>query len=472
MSHSGFPFGLGGSGDSRAFRAAPRLCALLILPTLLLAKENRYPLVATPLNLDLTREVASGHVTRKQGWFNDYDNAVLNQSSVIDFISNTTGQCWDKTPNGAELRRCASNEAAQFPLRNEYVIFHVVNWNGSTNPGLTAPKQNWYVYNSDPEWDYTKFTGLRVYGSKNVYLYTIHLNCPTNLAYEERYSIDEKSKTPAVWTHLTGVLQMLGLNSSKGLGGEIPSADRYYFWTLTINSVPSDLKITPEMVPVTGKADAAAQNQQVGGVAGPKEKVSELDKLAPPPTVPAPGADLTQPQQGKESLQTLTKSVTLSAITIDNEGLYHFDFSAGIPFTRISQLSYVQVSNSIAPANVNQQKVFALFDYYPVAVDIKNAILPKYPYLLTGVGVGSQPLQKALFGIGFGPLFANFYAGLLLNTQRVPGTWSCGDKTPGSSPAGTAFQNRTCPQFSFGLNVSVAGTAQAIKSKVGASAGK
>ena len=111
-----------------------------------------------------------------------------------------------------------------------------------------------------------------------------------------------------------------------------------------------------------------------------------------------------------------------------------------------------------------KQKIFALFDYYPVAVDIKNTILPKFPYLLTGVSLSSQPLKKALFGVGWGPIYANFYAALLLNTQSAPNTWSCGDKLPSSS-AGMTLSNHSCPEFNFGLNVAVGAITDALKNK-------
>jgi len=465
----------------------------------LLAQDNQYRLTARPLGIDLN--VPSPQVVPlKDLWF-DYDNAVLQQNSVLPLVAATTGRCKSAEPatmtgpagggtaavppgetvsidGGPTLRPCRPNETPVFPGKDDNLIFHVVNWDSTSGSGLTVAKQNWYIYNTDPNWDHTAFAGTRIFGKKQIYLYTIHLNRPANVRYEERYDVDEKHKTPAFLDHFVAAAQLF-LPNPGGKGAEtVP--DAWYAFKLYVKYVPSDLQITPSMVP-----DAApAARTPAAAPAAPAPATSPGGLLGPAPeTVPTPSSAPTTPvastppaQPGvpaaAPSAASAGKTVTLDAKTIDNEGKYHIDFSVAVPIIEISDLSYTQTSNAIVPASVDKQKLFALFNYYPVAVDIKNTILPKYPYLLAGVAIGSQPLKKALFGIGWGPVFTNFYVGVLLNAQRVPSSWQCGDKTPGPLAAGATLENRTCPEFNFGLNVGVGAITDALKNKVSGTTGK
>lgn len=463
---------------------------ILAVASALAAQDNQYTLVARPKALDLNSATSQG-VLRKNVWF-DYDNAVLQQTYVLDLIKNTTGQCITETkgdPFATRLRPCTASDQPVFPGKNDYIIFHVLNWSSTPGSGLAVSKQNWYIYNSDPNWDHTAFAGTRIFGKKSVYLFTIHLNLPSDVRYEERYAVDEKHKTPAFLDHFVGVAQLF-LPEPGGKGDET-SPDLWYAFRLNVKYVPSDLQITPTIVPYAATATVAPATPPVTPPAA--SPATPNGSLGPPPeTVPVPGTPkpaqpptppVTNPTPAQPSpappvtapptpaapsakpATAGTTPVTLDAKTFDNEGKYHIDFSVAVPIIKISELSFTQASNTIVPAKIEKQKLFALFNYYPVAVDVKNTIFPKYPYLLTGVAIGSQPLKKALFGIGWGPIYTNFYAGLLLNTQHVPSTFECGDKTPGPAPVGTKLENRTCPEFNFGLNVGIGAITDALKNK-------
>jgi hypothetical protein len=488
-----------------SIRCLSRAAGLLLISLSVSAQDNQYTLVGLVQNLDLSSATGAGP-TRQQAWF-DYDNAVLFQNHVLDLLDATSGRCHtakqssqkpdtqqkggagqstSSIPEVADLNTCG-DKAAEFPGANDYIIFHVVNWGGSASSVLKVTKQNWYVYNVSQGWDTTAFTGLRIFGKKQVYLYTIHLNLPaSDHFYEERYAIDEKHKTPAFLTHLLGIGQLFGIQSTGG--GGTASSDKWYAWRLDVKYVPADIQITPTMVDLSNTSNNppvqpdAAKNQG-GQVTPPTTALGNGPVEAPTGAPPPPdkkGAPVTPPPQpapakvagakpadtaGKAGAQAAAaNSATLDAKTFDNEGKYHVDFSVAVPITKISGLSYVQASDTLAAAKVDKQKIFALFDYYIKPVDIKNTILPKLPYLLMGVGLGSQPLKQALFGVGWGPVYANFYAGLLLNTERVTSTWKCGDNAP-TAVAGTTLVNHTCPEFSFGLNMSVGAISDALKSK-------
>jgi hypothetical protein len=297
-----------------------------------------------------------------------------------------------------------------------------------------------------------------------------------NVVYEERYTIDEKYKTPAYLDHFVGLAQLFGI-APGGKGVEKALPDSWYAFRLNTKYVPADIQISPVMNVLT---QDTTQTQQVPATK-PTQPLSSPSSLGPAPAeipaTPAPpppgkgadakGTDSPSASNGNGGISS--KTVTLDIKTFDNEKKYHLDFSVAVPIRKISELNYVQTSNSLVPATVDKQKIFALFDYYFSAVDIKNTVLPKYPYVLTGVAIGNRPLQKALFGLGWGPLYANFYAAMLLNTQKVPLTWKCGDSVP-SAVTGT-LTNHTCPEFNFGLNLSVGAITDALKNKTNSSSG-
>jgi hypothetical protein len=443
------------------------LGGLFSISLLAQAKEQQYALVATPRPLRLDVKTPDG-VPIRDVWF-DYDNAVLQQEYVLSLIAAATGRCNGTTKNAANefpLRQCKNDERETFPGKDDCIIFHVVNWTSASGSGLIVSKQNWYVYTADPKWDYTSFTGARIFGKKQLYLYTIHLNVPDGVKYEERYAVDEKSKTAAFLNHLVGIGQLFGIGpppeaeAALALASPPKVPDNWYAFRLDVKYIPSDLTITPTMVPTAGASAVASQLQGQP----PATQAEAAAGSGSGDVVPGP-----QIQIAALTAKATTNTVTLDAKTFDNEAKYHLDFSVGVPITKITELSYVQTSNSLAPANVDKQKIFALVDFYPVAVDVKNTILPKVPYLLAGVAIGSQPLKKALVGIGWGPLYANFYAALLLNTEKVPAGWSCGDNLPAAA-AGGSLSNRTCPGFNFGLNVAVGAIADALKNKASTAA--
>lgn len=443
-----------------------RFAAAIFLPLSVFASEYQYTLTAKLQALSLDAASASG-APLKDVWF-DYDNAALQQTYVPDLIKGTMGNC---RVSGKITKECNDPKKTLFPAKDDYIIFHVVNWGGAgSGSTLTAMKQNWYVYNVN--YDYTAFTGTRIFGKKQIYLFTIHLNLPPGSTYEDRYAVDIKSKTRAFLNDLFAVGQLFELQTTGGGGeGAPPPKDAWYAFQLDVKQmpVPSDLQITPAIAPLMASAQAS-QTKSPGQSLGPKpDEVSPCGSAPEPPDPPTVAPPVASIKDAPTAKQTdaggaAGKSVTLDSKTFDNEGRYHIDFSVAVPITKISDVSFVQASNTLAPANIQQQKFFAAFDYYPVAVDVKNAVFPKYPYLLTGVAIGSQPLKKAIFGIGWGPLYANFYAALLLNTQAVPGGWKCGDTVPSVSP-GQGLSNRTCPEFNFGLNVAAGAIANGLMLK-------
>jgi hypothetical protein len=123
--------------------------------------DSKYTLVALPLNFPL-KDISGGNgASAKDVWF-DYDNAVLQQDHVLEVIDATTGRCasgvqvlnpaTDSSKSGkgvksnpgdhsVNLEHCGKGAKAVFPGKDDYIIFHVVNWD-SSNSSLKVTKQN------------------------------------------------------------------------------------------------------------------------------------------------------------------------------------------------------------------------------------------------------------------------------------------------------------------------------------------
>lgn len=391
----------------------------LFLASSLHASEKTSPWVSdTPKPISLVAPPDEPNTDVKEKELFDKTKAVLYRAHAKDLIWVTMGNC----ANGPKDRdgrptivKCKSGEKSDFPGPKDYIVIHVVTWKDKT-AGKTqdVDKENWYVFNQgDGDWDEAAFSkNDRIFGRRNVYLLYLYFNYdPTG--HSMRYTLDAKSKIPAYLDHFVGLLQLFGMGTSAG-GKGAAGIDKGFWDATSFDTfyVPSDITFTPEIVPDDGST-----------------------------------------------------TVTLTGKTFDNEGRYHTDFSVGVPIRKINELSFVSSSNTIVPAKVQKQDLFAFFNYYPKAFDIKTSAWDKYPHLLGGVALASQPLKKVIVGAGYGPIYVHFYAGLLIHTYQLPKGSSCGSTPTSSQLTGATLTNHTCPEFSVGLNVAVGAIADALKSK-------
>jgi hypothetical protein len=390
----------------------------LLIPSLLRASEKSTPWASdTPKSINLTPPPNEPGTDVVEDELFDKSKAILYRAHTKDVIWLTMGNCADG-PIGHEgrptIRKCPSGQKSTFPGPKDYIVIHVVAWKdkpaGSSQQEID--KENWYVFNQgDGDWDESAFSkNNRIFGRRNVYLFYLYFNYSPG-GHTMRYTMDSKSKIPAYLDHFVGLLQLFGMGTAGGGAGRAVTKG---FWDATAFDtfyVPSDLTFTPEIIPDTGN------------------------------------------------------TTQLTAKTFDNEGRYHTDFSVGVPIKKISEFSYVSSSNTIVPAKVEKQDLFAFFNYYPKAFDIKTSAWEKYPHVLGGVALASQPLKKVIVGVGYGPIYAHFYAGLLIHTYQLPKGGSCGSTPTPAQLAGATLSNHTCPEFSVGLNVQVGAIADALKSK-------
>lgn len=327
-----------------------------------------------------------------------------------------------------------------------HCIIHVVRWKDAEGTAeQTVDKQNWYVYNNgrgkgfNRTWSQEDFaTENRIFGVSKVWLLYVHLNKLTTHNYLARYEFDITKKTPA---NLENLFALAGLfKTARGEAAGAPAEDIWGGGAVDIRYVPSNVTVTAKFVRLPGVDVASLRDTRTG----------EL----------MPGALDTIEQAAK----TVEPKVLDKPKTFDNEGLYWWDFSVGVPIRRISQLEFQNTGNTVTAKEVNKQNIFALLNLYPYPVDVKRQAFTWIPHFIGGVAVAKQPQNQILLGAGFGPRFANFYLGGLLVKEQQTSTLKEGDTATDEALAADV-RRRYKAKFTFGLNLPVRGVIESFKSK-------
>ena len=296
-----------------------------------------------------------------------------------------------------------------------HCVIHVLRWSDEDNDGnQTVIAQNWYVYNkgdakglrSDRIWSQEDFTSAdRIYGVKRIWLLYIHLNkSPQTKPYTAYYDFTFTKKTPA---NVANLLSLASIFASTDLTDEdkkkAPGPNLWGGSFVDTNYVPSDATVTANITTDTAKGPYVA-----------------LDK----------------PKK------------------FDNEGLYWWDFSVGVPIRKIKELQFDTAANTVTSKEVDTQNAFALLNLYFPPKDIKGTSASWIPHFVGGVAIAKQPLKKFMFGAGFGPHFTNFYVGALFTEEKKPATLAEGT-TATPDQLNNDLRKHFRPQFTFGINIPV-----------------
>ena len=298
-----------------------------------------------------------------------------------------------------------------------HCLIHILRWSDPSAPNDNTQEasqevtaQNWYVYNNgnakgvrtDRIWSQEDFaTANRLYGVKKVWLLYVHLNKDPGANYTAYYSFNIAKKTAANVANLLALAKIF-----SGVGGQAADAAPRNFWggsAVETHYVPSDVTVTASIT-----RDPAA---------GPLVAVDKPKKY-------------------------------------DNEGLYWWDVSVGVPISRINELEFDTTNNTVTSKEVDKQNIFALFNLYLPPKDIKGTGYSWIPHFVGGVAIAKQPLKKFMFGAGFGPHFANFYAGVLFTEVKKPATLTEGS-TATPEQLNADIRKSFKPQFTFGINIPV-----------------
>jgi len=141
----------------------------------------------------------------------------------------------------------------------------------------------------------------------------------------------------------------------------------------------------------------------------------------------------------------------------NDEQLYYWDASIGIPVHTLKDLQYSSSDNTVVASQVSKQSAYVMFNLMPYPVDLST---PSFNFrLLAGFPLSSSPWDKLFAGGAIGlpwKPFQNFqfFAGATFIRDSKPSTL-----TPGAPATSAQLLNdlklQTTPKFTFGINVPV-----------------
>jgi len=256
----------------------------------------------------------------------------------------------------------------EFPTKEFSCIIHVVKWATDRDANPVVAKSNWYVFNSRDGWTNDDFrTNKRLFGIDRPYALLVHLNVPSTSGedYKLAYTYSVKHRLPANVQDLRDAISLY-----QGSPASLRASEPRNYCALgrLEGNPPSDITI-------------------VAAVANQEGKTTNFESVAP---------------------------------KFDNEGLYRWDISIGVPILSHKQIQDVATtSGQETLASVDKRNVLIIGNWFIKPVDVKSTTFLTVPHLVGGISTASKPLHTAMAGIGWGPALANFYVGVLILTDNV-----------------------------------------------------
>jgi hypothetical protein len=384
--------------------------------------------------------------------------------------------------------------------RSRYVVIHVVD-------PTSGPKASdaWYLYRSakgnwgDPKWDCEKFTGQRIYGASSVLFLFLHLHAKAVSLDDARQQLTSaltasRSKSDTLLTK--GLLQAsssslsdTALNAAlktnaldTGLKApdlqtvtfcEKDSGD--HFQWLRNDGVPTTYANVHYEAAVVKRTPANVENLKtiLGLLFGAHSKDNScLDITTTDATIWGAGriqnvglpsdVSIAGYSQGADSpLKEEDRSgKQIGAVgAYNNEPLYWWDASIGIPIHKIKDLQYSDTDNTVVATQVDRQSAYAMFNLMLHPVDLSEPRYNIWPRVLVGFPLASSPWDKLFAGGAIGLPWKPFQ-----NFQFFAGATFLRDASPATLDAGSSASNaqllndlrlKTTPKFTFGINVPV-----------------
>jgi hypothetical protein len=324
-----------------------------------------------------------------------------------------------------------------------YCIVHVLRWGETPDK---VEKSSWYVYRSElagyrgaGRWTEEKFRAARIYGSHKVGVLYVHVNVPLARDTEE---LRNRAATGAITREVVD-------SATPRDGGAITATSTRGFKLNRIGDYLVELDYTAieYQIDVTAKLPAPIENlksvvgllQSAGGnqvrVALAKGALYASDLFG---IVPVP-SDISV--TGKAKIDTTGDTTELGTHAFDNEGLYNFDFSIGVPLKSYKDLKEDAATQTLQPKAITRDNLLALVNIYLRPVDTKNARALRINPVV-GVAVAKRPLDTLVAGASIGLVQVQFLAaykwvkpelkaGEELDTQpKRIGSWTFGVNIP------------------------------------------
>lgn len=304
-----------------------------------------------------------------------------------------------------------------------FTLINVINVTGDSG-SQTVKSNNWYIYSEGKNWEngfvggwqVSDFDGAtRLYGAKRLVLLSILLNDADPETPPKPVIDYEITVTQTQPSNVADVSQLLGLvlGSAPNAGVQKKTAETKNppanYWACSV-------------VPIAYKTSSIEINTSYTSGGGSPFKASQ---------------------------------------TFTNEAKERWDVSFALPVKKASALQYSSTAGTVTASTINKQSLFAVFDFYPVPVNLSSTSKSFIPSLFGGVAMNSQPLHSLLFGASVGVHLAQVYAGaLLLKQQQLQGLTAGGSGTPTQVTSATSYAYK--PSFSVGIKISIGAAASSL----------
>jgi hypothetical protein len=353
-----------------------------------------------------------------------------------------------------------------------YCVIHVLQWGDDTS---TIEQSHWYLYRGrgtrssyGGRWTAARFEESRIFGTDRLALLYVHLNVPAVAKVAAQKELD---------TQLAG-----GVPKPTGEGNFtraelLPDKGDASIDLKSARGEP--LRVTGDYVVEATYTNISYQIDVVKKLPAPIQNLQDALGILQAQTASAPFVTLSDrvalyarnvydirhvPSDitisGKlTTAAALAKTVDLGRQTYDNEGLYYWDISLGIPVQSMSQLEFETSGGQVFAKEVDTMQLLMMANIYWWPVDTKNTKLLLLPRPVVGVALDKKPLKKILVGLSVGLNKVQVYGGRL---------WSQVDKAPtpdGSATPPTEDTTEYKSDWTFGINASVRQVIDFLKAK-------
>jgi hypothetical protein len=186
-----------------------------------------------------------------------------------------------------------------------------------------------------------------------------------------------------------------------------------------------------------------------------------IDNIGLPSDISIAGYSVVNDEEVDKRVQEADRSRLQIGTTgsYNDEQLYWWDASIGIPVHKIKDLQYSDSDNTVTARQVDKQSAYAMFNLMIRPVDLSNPGDNKWPRILVGFPLSSSPWDKLFAGGAIGlPLKPvknfQFFAGATFIRTTQPATLGAGQSAT-NSQLQTDLRIKTTPKFTFGINVPV-----------------
>jgi hypothetical protein len=394
-----------------------------------------------------------------------------------------------------------------------YYVINVVSWKKASNGSAFEITSNeWFTFNlSDRSVArQTPFGHLhpgvtndaRIYGSKKVGFLAVHLKSDdisdsVFKSFDITYNVTVKEKQAINVQDLIALIGVLTSAAKPAAEEQVappppapPKVIGLYGGGLvgSIKNLPDDIVFDAK---ITFPKSGAPTTNSSSSTVSPNEETSGTGIRLVPAKLVAKNLRVqagnasnvgsgTTSQAPAKSVQACDSSIDSKTSqqapcsfsqTYDDEGLYNWDVSVGVPVNSINELQYSSTDGKVTGKAVSRLNAYGFFDIYPVATDLKSPPGFGWPHIMVGLPFSGKVFNKPFFGagglinprqlpkIGPGlskviPLQLNFYGGLVYNKEFIPGTLGVGSPASPGAVSNNLVPHRVW-KGQFGIEFSI-----------------